>query len=62
MIDTKQLGLLQKWDLAYDLPLHITEEQLPAIIDTTTSMQSSIQEDISNQLKSEEVSQEQQSK
>ena len=58
VIDTKQLGLAQKWDLADDLPAHMAHASLATIIEAATSAPRGIQ----NQLQSEEVSQGLQSK
>ena len=58
VIDTKQLGLPQKWDLADDLPAHMIHEQLATIIEAATSAPRGIP----NQLQSEEMSQGLQSK
>jgi len=37
VIDTKQLGLPQKWDLADDLPAHMAYDSLATIIEVATS-------------------------
>ncbi len=58
VVDTKQLGLPNKWDLADALPAHMNHEQLANIIEDATR----VQRGIPNQLQAEEASQGQQSK
>lgn len=39
IVDTKALNLSEKWDLADELPRHLSVEQLPSIIDNASSSQ-----------------------